>query len=482
MDSLEIPAKLTRLIKSCVYNSKSKISFEGELSEEFQVTTGLRQGDALSPALFNIALELVMRTVISLAKGIEIKDNQHLTAVAYADDIVLLAETVDDLKNTTDILLKEGKKIGLKINETKTKYMIVSRQNHRSVSLKANEYTFERVGNFKYLGADINEDANSHKEVKRRLIAANRCYYGLLPLFKSKLLSRKSKVTLYKVLVRPIALYASSTWATTKSDEKKLEVFERKILRKIFGPKKNNEGEYEERIEILNKSISEKIDFEKIEKEAGLSNLSPEISQTNTEITDKPLYTDRDSLELFDNLNNGVNLFSNKIQGILNSSEKKFSESQKETNDLISLDTSNNLENTTVFEGYKPDVNNKNNISNNQSSYTHNTPNMFNQGSGNKYMVIKPDSFSGKGILSFFCKQYEKAAEVNNWDDKEKIKFLSICLKDTANTFLENLENIKKDWTWKNLKNEFLNEFQPIGYFILLKNKLENRRQERKFV
>jgi len=64
-------------------------------------------------------------------------------------------------------------------------------------------------------------------------------------LYKSKLLSRKSKVTLYKVLVRPITLYASSTWATTRSDKKKLEVFERKILRKVFGPKKNNEGEYE---------------------------------------------------------------------------------------------------------------------------------------------------------------------------------------------------------------------------------------------
>ena len=114
--------------------------------------------------------------------------------------------------------------------------MIVSRHNHRPDSLKVNEYTFERVGNFKYLGADINEDANSHEEVKKRLIATNRCYYGLLPLFKSKLLSRKSKVTLYKVLVRPVALYASSTWATTKSDEKKLEVFERKILRKIFEP------------------------------------------------------------------------------------------------------------------------------------------------------------------------------------------------------------------------------------------------------
>jgi len=103
---------------------------------------------------------------------------------------------------------------------------------------------------------------------------------------------------------------------------------------------------------------------------------------------------------------------------------------------------------------------------------------MFNQNSANKYMVIKPDSFSGQGDIQVFFKQYEKAAEVNNWDDKDKIKFLSIFLKDTANTFLENLENIKKDWTWNNLKGEFLNEFQPIGYSILLNNKLENKRHE----
>jgi len=102
---------LARLIEACSYNSKSKISFGGDISEEFQVTTGLRQGDTLLPAVFNIALELVMRIVMSQAKGIEIKDNQHLTAVTYADYIIPLAETVDDLKNTTDILLKEGKKL-----------------------------------------------------------------------------------------------------------------------------------------------------------------------------------------------------------------------------------------------------------------------------------------------------------------------------------------------------------------------------------
>jgi len=104
--------------------------------EEFPVTTGLRQGDALSPVLFNITLESVMKIVMFQAKGIEIKYNQHLTAVAYVDDIILLATTNNNLKNTADILLKEGTKIGLKINETKTKYMIVSKHTPKGMVSK----------------------------------------------------------------------------------------------------------------------------------------------------------------------------------------------------------------------------------------------------------------------------------------------------------------------------------------------------------
>jgi len=67
------------------------------------------------------------------------------------------------------------------------------------------DFSFERIEHFKYLGAGVNE---CQEEIRERLIAANRCYFGLSTLFKSKLLSRRSKTTLYKVLIRPIALYA----------------------------------------------------------------------------------------------------------------------------------------------------------------------------------------------------------------------------------------------------------------------------------
>lgn len=87
---------------------------------------------------------------------------------------------------------------------------------------------------------------NSHEELKERLITANRCYFGLLTLFKLKLLSKRSNITLYKVLIRPTSLYACETWEITKTDEKKFGVFEsmdQKRMKKLnlkLGQMKNN--------------------------------------------------------------------------------------------------------------------------------------------------------------------------------------------------------------------------------------------------
>ncbi|KAL4083745.1 hypothetical protein QTP88_029061 [Uroleucon formosanum] len=223
MARIGIPEKLIRMIKTCVQGSKCKVNFGGDYSNEFLVSTGLRQGDALSPVLFNIALESVVRQVLSKAKGIKISDNQQLAIVAYADDLVLTAENEESLKKSAKELIRIGAEIEIE------------------------GYSFERVEQFKYLGPWMNENANSHEEIKERLIAANRYYFGLSTLFKSKLLSRRSKITLYEVLIRPIVLYACETWATTEMDENKLGVFERKILRKIYGPKKNDVGEFEVR-------------------------------------------------------------------------------------------------------------------------------------------------------------------------------------------------------------------------------------------
>ena len=65
---------------------------------------------------------------------------------------------------------------------------------------------------------------------------ANRCLYGLRKLMRSKLISRKSKMRLYHQQIMPVLLYGSESWALKDSDEKLLAVFERRILRIIYGP------------------------------------------------------------------------------------------------------------------------------------------------------------------------------------------------------------------------------------------------------
>jgi len=74
--------------------------------------------------------------------------------------------------------------------------------------------------------------------------ARNRTYYGLVKLLSSRSLSRKIKRLLFTCLILPVIFYESKTWALRrKSDENKFSILERKILRKIFYPIKDDIAE-----------------------------------------------------------------------------------------------------------------------------------------------------------------------------------------------------------------------------------------------
>jgi hypothetical protein len=78
-------------------------------------------------------------------------------------------------------------------------------------------------------------------EITHRILMENKCYYGLKKQLQSRYLSRSAKCKLYKTLTRPVFLYGSESWTLNKDNEERLKTFERKILRKIYGPV--NEGE-----------------------------------------------------------------------------------------------------------------------------------------------------------------------------------------------------------------------------------------------
>ena len=79
-------------------------------------------------------------------------------------------------------------------------------------------------------------DNNVSEEITNRLKAANRSYSGLKSPFKSQLLSRNPKILIYKTLVSPLLTHTAETWTVTKSYERRLSVFKRKILHRVYGP------------------------------------------------------------------------------------------------------------------------------------------------------------------------------------------------------------------------------------------------------
>lgn len=103
-----------------------------------------------------------------------------------------------------------------------------------------NLFKIELVDSFTYLGSNVNSCNDIGSELKRRILAANRCFYGLGTFLKSKLIKRSTKITLYKTIIRPVLTYGCETWTLTKTQTNQLVIFERKVLRKIFGAVNDN--------------------------------------------------------------------------------------------------------------------------------------------------------------------------------------------------------------------------------------------------
>ena len=125
----------------------------------------------------------------------------------------------------------------MEINQAKIKYMICgTKKKYAENVFKVKHMTFERVNSFVYLGTLITTYNNTPAKINNRITVANRCYFGLVNILKVINLNIKYKVLIYKTLMKPVLMYGGETWVLSKADELRLGVFERKILRRIYGP------------------------------------------------------------------------------------------------------------------------------------------------------------------------------------------------------------------------------------------------------
>jgi hypothetical protein len=98
---------------------------------------------------------------------------------------------------------------------------------------------FERVEDFQYLGTALTNENSIQEEIKSRLKPGNACYHSVQKLLSSSLLSKNIKIQIYRTIIFLVVLNGCETWSLTPREERRMRVSENRMLRRIFGPKRD---------------------------------------------------------------------------------------------------------------------------------------------------------------------------------------------------------------------------------------------------
>ena len=229
-----IPEKLVVLLEDMYRKSVSAVRVDGELTDWFKVTVGVRQGCNLSPYLFNLLLEAMMQEAMkSVDSGVYVS-GQLVNNLRFADDIDLIAESPEQLQELTDKVNESSKRFGLKINVSKTKVMTIGKS-HKELNINLDNAKLEQVTDFVYLGGLLSEDGECRKDIQRRTSLASAMVGKLSKIWRSAGISIKTKVKVYETIVIPVFLYGAECWRLRKNDERKILSTEMGWLRRIMG-------------------------------------------------------------------------------------------------------------------------------------------------------------------------------------------------------------------------------------------------------
>jgi hypothetical protein len=109
-------------------------------------------------------------------------------------------------------------------------------QNH---NIKIDNKFFQRVEEFKYFGTTVTNQNSIHEEIKSSLKSGNACYHAVQNLLSSCLLPKYTKISVYRTTILPVVSCGCETWSCTLMEDQRLRVFENRVLKRLFGPRRD---------------------------------------------------------------------------------------------------------------------------------------------------------------------------------------------------------------------------------------------------
>ena len=227
----------------CIAGQEASVRTKHGTTEWFQIGKGVHWGCILSPCLFNLNAEYIMRNagLEEAQAGIKIA-GRNINNLRYADDTILMAESEEELKSLLMKIKEESEKAGLKLNIRKTKIMASG----LIISWLIDGETVETVRDFIFLGSKTSADGDCSHEIKRCLILGRKVMTDLDSILKSRDITLPTKVCLVKAVVFPVVMYGCESWIIKKAEHWIIDAFElwcwRRLLRVPWTARRSNQS------------------------------------------------------------------------------------------------------------------------------------------------------------------------------------------------------------------------------------------------
>lgn len=229
--SKEMKKKYRDLIAGLYRKSMGRIKTERRTGSCFRLQKGFKQVDPVSANLFNAVLEEIFKSMNWENKGIKV-DGKWLSNLRFADDVVLISSSLDELQEMAEELAVKSEMKGMKMSFEKTKFL----SNREDVDFRINGECIEVVTSYVYLGQAISVNRDLRVEIKNRIRKAWGKYWSYIALLKSKI-TNSSKIKILNNFVFPSLTYGAQSWALTKELTNRVQSTTNRMIRSILGIK-----------------------------------------------------------------------------------------------------------------------------------------------------------------------------------------------------------------------------------------------------
>lgn len=243
------PQQLIGMIQCFYSQTKINVKNKGKISVAISVIQGVRQGCTLSPTLFSIYIDDLVRKWKPLVNaGVKISKSKFLNILLFADDLVIIQNSEAALQRSIFKLNETCEQYNMKISLIKTKVMAFIGKEPIRTKIIINNRCIEQVSHFNYLGSDVGYDKDY--DVDNKICKFQRVCGTINRTFRNKI-RNETKLKFYKVMAVPMLAYGSETWTLNKKQQSKIQASEMKFLRSVKGCTKRDL--------ITNQSIREEL-------------------------------------------------------------------------------------------------------------------------------------------------------------------------------------------------------------------------------